>query len=417
MAVKKSPEVLVVGAGPVGLFTGLSLLARGVPVQVVDRDWRTGSHSYALALHGPSLEWLDELGVAAPLRQRGYRVHGIGLYDEARRRATLSIGGDAARPGLLVMPQAALERVLEEALQQRGVQVRWNHAVSRLVNQANHVTVTLDKLVKESLGYAVAHTEWMVAQSADWEVPFLIGADGHRSLVRRQLELEFPEVGPPQHFAVFEFRTDADLEHELRITLTDHTTNAVWPLPDGFCRWSFQLPDFRAPLAPRIKERVSVQIGPDQFPVLGEDQLRALLRERAPWFQGRIDEIRWQMVVRFERRLASSFGRQRTWLVGDAGHMTGPVGMQSMNVGFREAHALAGILAGNLGDGATAERLETYNQERLAEWRQLLGLASRPSAGPGTDPWIAGRADRLLSCLPASGPELTQLAQQLDVHV
>jgi 2-polyprenyl-6-methoxyphenol hydroxylase-like FAD-dependent oxidoreductase len=40
----------------------------------------------------------------------------------------------------------------------------------------------------------------------------VIGADGHRSLVRQQLELDFPEVGKAQHFSIFEFTTDFDFE-------------------------------------------------------------------------------------------------------------------------------------------------------------------------------------------------------------
>ena len=62
---RDDPEVLVAGAGPVGLYATLELAQAGVDVQVVDRDWRTGAHSYALALHARSLELLDEVGSQA----------------------------------------------------------------------------------------------------------------------------------------------------------------------------------------------------------------------------------------------------------------------------------------------------------------------------------------------------------------
>ena len=124
----------------------------------------------------------------------------------------------------------------------------------------------------------------------------------------------------------------------------DLTTDAVWPLPDGYCRWSFQLADFTAPESSRVKDRIGLQLGTSQFPVLAEENLHALLAERASWFGGRVDEIDWRIVVRFESRLAEGFGNGRLWLAGDAGHMTGPVGMQSMNVGLREANELARII-------------------------------------------------------------------------
>jgi 2-polyprenyl-6-methoxyphenol hydroxylase-like FAD-dependent oxidoreductase len=414
---KKNPEVLVVGAGPVGLLAGLLLAKRGIQVQIVDKQWRTGAHSYALALHAESLRLFGEIGLLDRMLECGYPVHRVGLYDGLQRYAEVRLSGaDDPLPGLIVMPQDVLERLLEETLEQHGVKVQWNHAVSHFVPRGDQVAATVDKLVKESLGYAVAHTEWMIAKTTDLQVPWVIGADGHRSQIRRSLEIDFPETGEAQHFAVFEFKTDLDLQHELRLVLADRTTNAVWPLPGGYCRWSFQLPDFAVPLGPRQKERSAVEIGTAQFPTLTEEHLRLLLAERAPWFQGSIDEIYWRMVVRFERRLASAFGRQRVWLAGDAGHMTGPVGMQSMNVGFREARDLVGILAGSLREGGQAEQLQAYGQQRAAEWRSLLGLEGGLRSGPDTAPWIQQRADRLLACLPASGADLTTALQQLGLH-
>ena len=175
----------------------------------------------------------------------------------------------------------------KQALEQAGVKVLWNHAVSRLVPQPDGAVATIDKLVKESVGYAVAHTEWMVAKSKDVPVRFVIGADGHQSLVRRALGSDFPEVGAAQHFAVFEFESDADLGDEMRLIFGDRTTDVLWPLPDRRCRWSFQLVDDEAPAASRTKNRIPVEIGGARFPRLDEDRLRALIAERAAWFTGR----------------------------------------------------------------------------------------------------------------------------------
>ena len=86
---RKKPEVLVVGAGPVGLFTALSLARRGVPVQIVDKEWRTAAHAYALALHAGSLRLLKDLGLLDAVLEQAYPVRSIGLYDGAERRAEL----------------------------------------------------------------------------------------------------------------------------------------------------------------------------------------------------------------------------------------------------------------------------------------------------------------------------------------
>ena len=86
---KHETEVLIVGAGPVGLFTALLLAEHGVRVQIVDEQWRTGAHSYALALHPHSLKLLEQVGLAAAVLEHGYRVRSVALSDGAERRGDL----------------------------------------------------------------------------------------------------------------------------------------------------------------------------------------------------------------------------------------------------------------------------------------------------------------------------------------
>ena len=412
---KTNPEVLVVGAGPVGLLAALALAKHGIQVAIVDREWRTGAHSYALALHPHSLSLLQELGIREEVLERAYAVRTIGLYDGKKRRCEMQIP-DSARP-VAVMRQDVLEQVLEQALDRAGIKVLWNHAVSRLVSRPDCAVVTVDKMVKESVGYAVARTEWMVAKSSEVQVPFVIGADGHQSLVRRALGSDFPAAGPAQHFAVFEFESTAQLGDEMRIMFGERTTDVLWPLPDRHCRWSFELLDDDAPVATRTKNRIPVDIGGARFPRLDEERLRGLVAERAPWFAGQIEQILWRIMVRFEKRLASSFGHDRVWLAGDSGHLTGPAGMQSMNIGLREARQLADILASVLRGSGSVGQLRDYDRERVSEWQFLLGREGGFTSDAHTDPWIAQCSPRLLSCLPASGADLAALGQQIGLAV
>jgi 2-polyprenyl-6-methoxyphenol hydroxylase-like FAD-dependent oxidoreductase len=415
---KTNPEVLVIGAGPVGLCAAVVLAKKGIRVMVVDRQWRTGAHSYALALHSQSLQLLHELAILDDVLERAYRVHTVGLYDRAARRAELRLVGPGGEPcPLAVMRQDVLEHLLEQSLDRLGVKVLWNHAVSRVQPQSDGAVVTVDKLVKESVGYAVAHTEWMVAKSADVHVPFVIGADGHQSLVRRALGIEFPKVAAAQHYAVFEFETYANLGDEMRIMFGNQTTDVLWPLPEQRCRWSFQLVEEDAPAESRVKQRVPVEIGGAEFPGLEEERLRRLIAERAPWFMGRTQQIHWRITVRFERRLAAAFGADRVWLAGDAGHLTGPAGMQSMNVGLQEAKQLADILSNTLREGGSLEPLQEYNRQRIAQWRGLLGLDGGLTPQTDTDPWIRDHKEQLLPCIPASGADLAALARQVKLDV
>ena len=121
----------------------------------------------------------------------------------------------------------------------------------------------------------------------------------------------------------------------------------------------------------------------------------------------------WFTQVMFEHRVVRQFGRERTWLVGDAAHQTGPVGVQSMNVGMAEAVSLAGHLRRILREKAPLKTLEACDREWQAEWRRLLGLDGGLKPRKETAPWLRERASRLLSCLPASQDDLARLALQL----
>ena len=427
----KPPEVLIAGAGPVGLFAALALAKRDIPIQIVDTGVWPCQHSYALALHPQAVQLLGEFGLEKAVLDRAYTVGSVGLWDGSGRKASIDLAAASDQgSNVVVLRQDVLEELLEKALAGLGVRVSWRHEVSRLTPSENGVEARINKFDKESRGYIVAHTEWVVSKSTDTQFAFVVGADGHNSLVRRSLDIDFAEVGKPSYYAVFEFASDADLQNEMRLVLGDGTTDVLWPLPEGNCRWSFQLPGYGEPASEkteelkktslrampleRTKDRVMLSEGGHE-PVLTDESFRTLIKERAPWFTSSIDRIDWRIVVRFERRLASRFGRGRMWLAGDSAHLTGPAGIQSMNMGMAEALDLAKTLQGILRRGESEASLEQYNSRWTANWRQLHGLDGGLRAGPSADPWVAGHAGELLSCLPAHGERLAGLLSQLGL--
>jgi 2-polyprenyl-6-methoxyphenol hydroxylase-like FAD-dependent oxidoreductase len=431
MLSERPAEVLIAGAGPVGLFTALSLARRGVAVRVIDTGVWACTHSYALALHPQTLPLFQELGLLDEVRAHCYPVRSVALADASGPRVRLALDHDNPDDCLAVLRQDALEGLLERALAGHGAHVEWRHELDSLEAGSDCVLAGINRYEKESRGYIVAHTEWVVAGSSTADVQYVIGADGYSSRVRRALGYDFPEVGPAQYFAVFEFSTDADLKHEMSIVFGGRAADVLWPLPGGDCRWSFLLPGYSDPSVEGIKN-VLESSGFGHFPterikdraprsegahdeILSDENLRRLIAGRAPWFQGKIDSIKWRSVVRFERRMASGFGQGRLWLAGDSAHLTGPVGVQSMNAGLAEARDLAFVLASILRDGIAPALLNAYNQRSLDIWKQLHGQTGRLQPGPAADPWVATHAAELLSCLPATGPRLNAMAAQLGL--
>ncbi|MDZ4797287.1 MAG: NAD(P)/FAD-dependent oxidoreductase [Bryobacteraceae bacterium] len=424
----EKPEVLVSGAGPVGLFAAHSLARAGVSVQVVDTGIWGCAHSYALALHPSTVDLLHRSGIAVDTSDDRYAVRTLALYDRKVRRAEIRLDQPSGKP-MLILPQSLLESQLEKALTEAGVKVQWRHKVMNLDPQEDHVNVALNRYEKESFGYVVSRSDWVVAKSWTENVPYVVGADGYASAVRRSLGFSFPEVGPCAWYGVFEFNSSADIEEEVRVVLGERTSDVLWPLGDGWFRWSFELPDFHnaeddrlakyrqrfGEPTDRVKDRIDSTTG--DVNTLPDRLLKELILERAPWFEGSVDEIGWRTAVRFERRLSSGFGRDRCWILGDAAHLAGPIGVQSLNVGLTEAADLGQAIAKALRGSGGSTELQAWENRYMTEWRRLQGIDGTIEPMPCVDPWIWQNHARILPALPAHGADLSSLAGQIGITV
>jgi 2-polyprenyl-6-methoxyphenol hydroxylase-like FAD-dependent oxidoreductase len=393
-------------------MTALMLAERGVKVEVIDQEPRGGLHDFALTLHPEALRLLDDLGVAAPLLERGVKVDTIVLHGPDGATAELGVDKlDADYPFLLVLPQGTLDDVLERRLAQRDVRVRWDHRLAAVEPDGDRVKLTIEKLDLETGGYAVQTTFYVVAKVSETRAKYVVGADGFHSLVRRRMDIEMAPMGEALTYAAIEYATARGTDGRAHYVLSDLGVDAFWPLPGGGGRWSVALP---STAAAEKREHLRVQIGHRAYPHVKEERVHGMLHARAPWFDGEFATQGRSMMVRFERAMAERFGKGRAWLVGDAGHVTAPAGGHSVNVGLREARDLGSRLARVLG-GDSESLLETYDAERRAEWQRLLGVTASLEATDATSALVRGHAARLLPCLPGSGKALEALAGQLGL--
>jgi 2-polyprenyl-6-methoxyphenol hydroxylase-like FAD-dependent oxidoreductase len=411
MSQPPDPEVLVVGAGPVGLVAALFLQRRGVRVEVVDMDQRTSQHSYAPAIHPRTLQILDEAGLSEGLIAAGRKLTKVAFYEGRERRAEIDYSALASEhPYLLILRQSVLERAAEEALRRAKLEVLWGHRLQSLDAADATLRAEVAKLDQVAAGYPVARSERLVVRSATVRPDYVIGADGYDSAVRRMAGIEMTAHGAGEHFSVYEIEATGDLPAEVRVILDPAQTSVYWPLEQGRCRWGFQIQDASGHEA-------------------SMERLEQFIAARAPWWTARPTQVYWSTLALFEGRLARSFGKGGVWLAGDAAHQAAPVAVHSLNSGLAEARELAARMTRILREGGAASLLDELATETHDAWQWLLD-ASTPSresgeagtlarrevrALPGADPWVRQTRARIFACVPASGDDLEALLGQIGL--
>ncbi len=406
----------MVGAGPIGMFAALQLAQNGIKTQIIDQESRTAAHSYSCALHPRTHELLHQTKVTLDAIEFGQRINSVGFYEGNTRHAEAKISELPAKyPFALVLAQSTLENFLEQRLRHAGVNVQWNHRLANFTMDDQSVSTTIEKLANKGNCFVGPEFEAGVEKELRTEARFVIGADGFNSMVRQRLGIQRQRTGTPQFYVVYEVEVDGDCGHEAKVVLDASTCSVCWPLSDTRCRWSFQLraartvkefpPKDRAPLV-----MVESASNHDSLPLL-----RQLLKERVPWFKSALQEVIWAVDVQFEPWLADGFGKGRCWLAGDAAHQTVPAGMQSMNIGFREAADLTDALTQILRKGGSEELLQSYEHTQLLEWERLFSLRGAVQVTDKTAPWVRQHAARIVGCIPASGDDLSYLLKRMEI--
>src|ERR1700733_3285695 len=113
----QTPDVIVVGAGPIGLVAGCELARRGVRVRVIDKLAQPTDQSRAIAVHARSLDMFDRMGIVDELVSTGIKARAMQMYTGQRKLFRVPLDGvDSAFPFMLTTAQTETERVLGDHL-------------------------------------------------------------------------------------------------------------------------------------------------------------------------------------------------------------------------------------------------------------------------------------------------------------
>ncbi|WP_416981771.1 FAD-dependent monooxygenase [Streptomyces sp. T028] len=372
MAHTPTVDVLIAGAGPVGLSAAAELRRQGVRCRLVDRLRARLPYAKAVGIQPRTLEIWDRMGLARTVLESAAVLRGQLVYVNGRETARMDLVLPPEVPyGFAALPQYETERLLEEYVAGLGTVVERG---TELLSFAQDPDGVAARLRTASGG------------EEELRVRYLVGCDGAHSVVRKGLGLSFEGAAFDEEYMLGDVEADWELPHGYGIRSShradDGTTDDLLvcvPLPGaGRYRMSTLVPP---ELSTRASGRASGQAdafahGPEGGRAPGLSHLQAVVDRLAPK-PAALSRLRWSTVFRISHRIVDRYGAGRVFVAGDAAHIHPPTGAQGMNTGVQDACNLAWKLALVVRGQAGPELLRTYDAERRPVGEEVVGRTVR----------------------------------------
>jgi 2-polyprenyl-6-methoxyphenol hydroxylase-like FAD-dependent oxidoreductase len=339
-------DVLIVGAGPVGLTMAAALSRWGLSTRLVDQSPTPVQTSNAICIHARTLELLECLDLPDAFVKRGIWIDALELSGAGRVLAHIDFKDlDSKYPGVLSLPQSTTEKLLVECLASSGISVERPLRLVSFEQDASGVTAHLQ------------HTDGSVETiRAAW----MIACDGAHSTVRDELRVPVEGTSESEHFVLADLKVTWPLpNNQFSVFLHQEGPVVVVPLPDG---------------EHRVLIDVSSMAVRNEEPAF--EEFRVMFARRVP-VSASLSEPMWMSNLHIDRRRVANYRLGRIFLAGDAAHIHNPAGGQGVNNGIQDSLNLAWKLALVQSGKAAEALLDSYSAEREPIARGILALTDR----------------------------------------
>jgi len=348
-------DVLIVGAGPVGLFLANECARRRLRWRLVEARSGQSEHSKALAIFPRTLEIFDMAGIVGPFLEKANRVTSVAVVSHGRPIAQMQFKPeDSPYPFIAMVPQDVTEQLLLEELRRKGGDVEYNTVFVSAAEQGDAVNAVLNRQ----------------GEVVNLRASFVVGCDGAHSAVRHLLNLPFEGA-----------------EYEDSFMLADIETNETLPADQ------LQLcPSASGPLAifpmSATRRRIVAIIDKTEGEVPSLDLVRSIMAQRAPsGIEARA--LHWSSFFRIHHRQAAQLRVGRIFIAGDAAHIHSPFGGQGMNTGLHDVWNLVWKLDLVLRGHGNEELLQSYSAERRPVIKQVIETTDFMTKAMGTPSKLA----------------------------
>ena len=351
-------RVLIVGGGPVGLLCAWLLGRQGIPVRLFDLNDAPQADPRAATTHPATLDLLADdglaedmarVGLVAPIFQFWDRPSGqkIAEFDHA------ILKNDTAHPFVMQCEQFKTAKLLlERARKLPNVEILFGHEVTGVSQGAGSVTVKV-----QGPNGPQSHTG-----------AYVIGADGGRSVVRKQADIPFDGFTWPERFIVL--TTPFDFQAS-----SGYCFRSYFADPDEWCN-CFKVSADGPPGLWRTVYPASPGLSDEEL--MSDAAVQARMQKFFPSSQPY--EIVHRNLYVTHQRVAETFRKGRVLLAGDSAHINNPIGGMGLNGGIQDAANLAEKLTKVLLDDAPDALLDLYSRQRrtvATEFVQEQSIANK----------------------------------------
>lgn len=378
-------DVIVVGAGPVGMWLAAELRRAAIDVLVLEKLAEPAPHTRALTILPRSLELLAMRGIVDRWLAAGRQLpsYHFALLDNRLDFTAVR----STFPFVLFLPQPKTEALLRGHLGELGVPVLGGHTVSR---------------VRQDDGSVVVEAE-TAAGKTTYSARWVVGCDGPSSVVRKSMGVGFLGTPTTMRVAVGDVRlTDPPGAPSLTLN-RDNGALFLAALGDGRYRIS------------PLDHATMFEAADDTLTL---DELRESTIRVAGTDFGMHDA---GYLVRFGNATlqAEAYRTERLLLAGDAAHIHMPLGGQGMNVGLADAGNLAWKLAAVIHGWAGQQLLDSYHAERHPIGQRVVeDTRAQTALVTATTPdgrALRARFNELLADHPSVNRELAQRLAGVDL--
>ncbi|MFZ5779491.1 MAG: FAD-dependent monooxygenase [Pseudomonadota bacterium] len=356
----KEVDVVVAGAGPVGLLLATELLRDGLDVLLVDPLRERSFFCKALGITPRTLEIFDDLGIAQDAIDAGVWLRAVTTYVDGERAGSMPIPTDLPF-GSLSLAQSETERLLEACLRRHGGAVGYGRSLAGFATGTDGI--------RARIADAAGGTH-------DIDCRWLVGCDGAHSIVRSGIGLAYEGGQFPQTFMLADLEVDWDLTRgqfyrfiQRAAGTAEGASLVAVPIHSSGRRYRLSMV-----LPPEAAARLKPGSDGPGHPDL--DQITGFMSPLLPRGTA-LSALHWSSVYRVSHLIVPAYSKGDVFLAGDAAHLHPPVGGQGMNTGLQDAHNLAWKLVQAHRGLAAPGLLESYSSERRAVGLDVVANTSR----------------------------------------